>query len=436
MSVNSLVPWEQTNVVALSTNAEPPDIVHRAVQLNPRDQAALVMAFDTEAYEMAATFVWSKAMASLKKQLAGLGMEFVGEMLGRTDLHEASNPITDVREDEAIELAEQLGMIGPTEALRLQSSQMLVNHFLDPEVSHSEQMYREEAISVVRSCVMNFLSHSNEHVRQPFVKLRKKLEAETLRADAPEVEHLAASPYFFIRTTLTVLLAQLKVATGAKLEHAAGNICVLLPIMWDKLRDKDRWQTGETYALVQAANRLVAAAGLRRALLGVNGFDFVPETLRSQTFRSAARAVLGAHMAWDNFHNERKPMETLAQLGSSVPGPALADCLTAALCVRLGNRYGYSRAAQAAAERFLKLFHPPQWEYYLNKVLTGDRHVLAKLAYEDKPLERWQELVAEFNLDNLNLDARIAKMVAADPAKRNQIKRTAAEYRGRIMQRA
>src|SRR5262249_16297198 len=155
-----------------------------------------------KAYEMAATFVWSKAMAALKKQLANLGMEFVGEMLGRTDLDEASNPITDIREDEAIELAEQLAMISTTEAIRLRNGQTLVNHFLDPEVSHSEQMHREEAISVVRSCVVNFLADPNENVRQPFVDLRKKLETETLTADAQEVERLAESPYFFIRTTL------------------------------------------------------------------------------------------------------------------------------------------------------------------------------------------------------------------------------------------
>jgi hypothetical protein len=143
MSVNTLVPWVQTDAVALPANAQPPDIARRAALLNPRDQTALVMAFDTGAYEMAATFVWSKAIAALKKQLAGLGMEFVGEMLG--------------------------------------------------------------------------------------------------------------------------------------------------------------------------SGRLVAAAGLRRALMRVNGFDFVPETLRSETFRAAARAVLGAHLAWDNFYNEPKPMEALAR---------------------------------------------------------------------------------------------------------------------------
>src|SRR5439155_6816829 len=106
---------------------------------------------------------------------------------------------------------------------------------------------------------------------------------------------------------LTVLLTHLKVASGAKLEYAAGNISVLLPLLWSKLRDKDRWQAGETYAIVQASGRVVAAAGLRRALLCVNGFAFVPETLQSETFRAAARAVLGAHVAWGNFQNEPKP---------------------------------------------------------------------------------------------------------------------------------
>ena len=168
----------------------------------------------------------------------------------------------------------------------------------------------------------------------------------------------------------------------------------------------------------------------------VKGFDFVPETLRSDTFRAAARAVLTAHVGWDNYVNEQKPMETLAQLGSSVPGPALADCLSAALCVRLGNRYGYSRASQPAAQHFLKLFGPPQWEYYFRKVITGDRRVLEKLAYDDKPLLRWQEMIAETSLDSLNMDARIAKMVTRDPAKRTQIKSVAAGYRERLMQEA
>jgi hypothetical protein len=67
-------------------------------------------------------------------------------------------------------------------------------------------------------------------------------------------------------------------------------------------------------------------------------------------------------------------------------------------------------------------------------VLSGDRHVLEKLAYDVEPLEHWQELVSEFGLAELGLDARIAKMVTAEHAKRPQIRKTAAGYRERIMQ--
>jgi hypothetical protein len=298
-------------------------------------------------------------------------------------------------------------------------------------------MHREEALSLVRSCVINFLGETNESNHLPYIELRAKLETETLHAEE-DLERLAAYAYCVLRTTLTILLTNLKVAKGAKLERAAENISVLLPILWPKLRDRDRFQTGETFSALHASvhDRLAAITSLQNALLRVNGSDFVRDTFSSESYRRAARAVLGAHLGWDNLDGEPKPMEDLAWRGASIPNPALGDCFTAALCVRLGNRYGHSQDAQPAAGRYLKLLGPPQWEYYLNKVLTGDRHILEKLAYDDKPLERWQELVAEFKLADLTVDSRIAKMLTASHAKRAQIKRNAAGYRERIMQEA
>ena len=67
--------------------------------------------------------------------------------------------------------------------------------------------------------------------------------------------------------------------------------------------------------------------------------------------------------------------------------------------------------------------------------LSGCR-VLEKLAYDDGPLERWQELVSDYALADLKLDPQIAKMVTSDTRKRLEIKRIAAKYRERIMQEA
>ncbi|MDO7888138.1 hypothetical protein [Hymenobacter cheonanensis] len=434
MSQDSLIPWNPNTTIELTPTAEPREVVKYAALLTENDQKSIIKAIDAEAFEMVASFVWTKSIIALKQQLGNLGMAFVGEMLGRTDLDEDSNPVADIREDEAIDLAEQLAMISTTDAIRLKSNHMLIGHFLDPTISKSSEMTRDEAVSIVRNCIVNILAQPSENVPKHFVRLRKKLESELIKEDDDAIERLASSPYFFIRTILTVLLAQLKIAKSALLERASTNVTILLPVLWDKMREVDRWQTGEAYALLQvSSDRNVAALGLRRALLKVKGFDYVPETLRSDTFRAAARAVLNAHYGWENFYNEKGPVETLAKLGSSIPGPALADCLTAALCVRLGNSYGTARDAQPAVNRFLQLFQPTQWEYYLNKIMPTDRRILDKLYYDAKPLIEWLTVVSEYKLDSYNILSPVSKMIKSDRAKRYNVMNAARNFRDKIM---
>ena len=188
----------------------------------------------------------------------------------------------------------------------------------------------------------------------------------------------------------------IKTQQGATLEHAVGNCMVLVPSLWEKLRAPERWQIGQAYAKVNASGNRLASGGLKKALLDVHGFDFVPETLRSSTFTEAAAKVLSAHFAMNNFFNERDPMQTLANLGTSIPMPAFARCMEAALAVRLGNYWGEARSAQTATSQLLDSLRPTQWDYYFNECLSRDRTVLDKLASERKPVLRWCELVAKF----------------------------------------
>ena len=62
-----------------------------------------------------------------------------------------------------------------------------------------------------------------------------------------------------------------------------------IPTLWGRLRGPERYQVGRVYAEMTAAGQRIAAAALKRALLEVHGFDFVPETLRSDTFSRAKR---------------------------------------------------------------------------------------------------------------------------------------------------
>lgn len=410
-----LVPWNAAEVVRIPSGATPGDLVQYANHhLSSRDMKSIVVAFETQSYEMVATFVWSKASAVLKKQIATLGMDFVGEMLGRQDLNEHSDPATSIADYEAIRLAEDLALIKPTQALRLKNALNLINHFtaLDLDASGDELMDANEATSILRYCIDSILGRPTFDVAFRFAEFRKKLTERTFKADEGDVVAIATAPYFFVRTTISVLLSLVKTAKSAAQEHALGNLNVLLPELWEGLREPEKWQIGQAYAEVNAEGNRVATAGIKNALLKVHGFDFVPESLRSNTFSEAAARVLAAHFAYQNFYNEREPMEMLAALGTAIPRPAFAKCMEATLAVYLGNYWGHTWAAQSAAKNVFDSLRSEQWEYYLNECLGRDRTVLDKLSSDNEPTGRWVQLVDTYQLSKFRVrEPRIAKLI-------------------------
>lgn len=401
----ALVPWTATDVVSIPDKVEAAgDIVqYGQATLSQRDMKSIVKGFDAESYEMVSTFVWTKAVAALKRQVSKLGMEFVGEMLGRPDLNDDSDPATAIGDYEAIALAADLGMVTPTQALRLKQAMELVTHFVGVSGAEDsdDSMTRLEALGLLRTCIISILGKPEFEAALKFADFRERLAASTLTASDPDLSAIANSPYFFIRTTLSILLSAVKISKGALLEHAVRNTMVFVPHLWSKLREPEKWQVGQAYAEVSSAGNRMASAGLKKALMEIKGFDFVPESLRSNTFTEMAARVLSAHFALNNFYNEREPMEALAALGSSIPRPALAKVIEAAVAVRLGNRWGVANNAQEAARVVLhEIVGQPQWRYYFDECLARDRTVLDKIACDDKPAENWCELVQSLDLDD------------------------------------
>ncbi len=351
-------------------------------------------------------------MALLKKQLAALGMEFIGELLQRPDIDEFSDIRIAVSDTEAISLARDLGMITPLQTMRLLQSQATVAHFAglenDPSSDQDEVMTREEGILCLRVCVQGVLGHEKVWVAEDFKKFRSKLESETLSGDAPEIAKLKSSPYFFVRTAISILLSLFKTAKGAQLEHAARNALLLIPEFWGQLKAPERWQVGQAYAVELSEGRKDSVKGLHAVLLAVAGFDYVPENVRSTTFVQVASSVIAAHQGMNNFYNEPGPMRELASLGTSIPGPALATCITAVLCVKLGNFYGTSWAAQAPADQVVDRLSTDRWLYYVNERLESDRIILAKLT-EGRPLANWIALLRPIKLDPSKVTSKDAR---------------------------
>ncbi|SIO23507.1 hypothetical protein SAMN05444166_3150 [Singulisphaera sp. GP187] len=405
--------WQPTDLVVIPAGTSTPtDVLRYATPtLSPRDQKSIAAGFDSESYEMVATFVWAKASAALKRQLATLGMEFVGEMLGRSDFIDESDPSTSISDIEAISLAEDLGLVTTTQSMRLKHSLEIVTHFANLEFTGDtyESMEREEALSLLKACITSILGKARFENAIHFVEFRKSLSERSFNATDSEVQTIKSSPYFFIRTTVTALLSLVKTDKGAALEHAVGNTTLIVPILWDKLKTQEKWQVGQAYAEVNSAGNRPATAGLKRALTSVHGFDYVPESLRSNTFIDAAAKVLDAHFGINNFHNEAAPMSNLASLGTTIPKPAFGKCIEATLAVWLGNSYGQSWTAIQYATNLLTMLRPEQWEYYINECLPRDKTLLDKLNYGGKPASRWPELVKTYNLSKMTFNDKTVR---------------------------
>lgn len=428
MARNPVALWQAESRLAVSdTISDPAKIASRALQLRDREKDQIAANFAAGNYEVASTYVWTRTMALLKRQLGSLGAEFIGELLQRPEINEFTDIATAISDREAISLALDLGVISPLQSKRLFHSQEIVTHFagLSNHLSgyDEEVMTQEEAISCLRICVQGVLGQENIGAAEDFKQFRDKLASETLLPNSREIEKLRGSPYFFVRTAISVLLSLFKTAKGAQLEHAARNALLIIPEFWLTLKDPERWQIGQAYAEEYNEGRKQSLKGLHSVLVKVSGFDYVPENLRSSTFIKVANEVISAHEGMDNFYNEPAPMRELASLGTSIPGPALATCITAILCVKLGNRYGRSNAAQGAANELIDGISQDRWIHYFDGRLEEDRRILYKLS-EEKPVANWISLIREIEVDADDVQSKSVKKLlnATIKNEREQIK--------------
>ena len=437
--MNTIIVWKEPQGTVVPKAADSAlTIASVARNLSTRDQKQIVSAFQSESFEMMAGFVLNKALSQLKRALASMGMTFVGEMLGRADISEDSVPTVSISDYEAITLARELGVINSTDAKRLTQHLELLAHFdsLNTDDANSEEMAREEALSFLRTCVNAVLGREGNVAPAEFLTFRSELESRTFKDTDPELITLQVAPYFFKKTTLSILIAGAKTKTGAQFEHTLGNIVVIVPALWGGLRDSEKYSLGQAYAEAVSAGTASVVLALKKALSAVHGFDFVPESLRSQSFAAAAANVISVHTAMNNFYNEPAAIQALSRLGTTIPWPAFPICMSAVLAVKLGNRYGVSTAAIPIANQLLTRLTKNQWEYYLNECLPADELVLQKLTWYDGPRQRWLDAMKEFQLPaKADKSAQVTKLLLASHKADNSAATAAAKTLLDLMQK-
>lgn len=386
MDVNKIIPYSNPTNLTL------------------KQQNNIIAAFNSQAYDMAVEYVWKKAITSLKEHILELGEDFVGELIQRPGIGSSYNIETVLTDYNVIIIAEQLGMISHVGAMNLrQAFETLQYYFSSEAIKEEAELDALQVASIIKSCVANILSQPNMDIAVDFSNFRNRLFDENIPSRDSQLKQLINSSLFIIRTVITILTSSIKTKDGAVQEHSLNNFKVILPLIWSKISSDDKWRIGALYKDVVSDGDMNSALIIKSALSLVGGFDYVPESLRSNTFIEAAQKLISVHYEFDNYYKEPRAIKELASLGTIFPKPAMAICVKALLLVYIGNYYGRSIAAVPIAESQLNSLSYDDWVDFLENELPFDENLLEALISSQKQMEYFVDIIKRNGLDNIEL---------------------------------
>lgn len=284
-----------------------------------------------------------------------------------------------------------------------QAFETLQYYFSAEAIKEEAELDALQVASIIKSCVANILSQPNMDVAVDFSNFRNRLFEENISANDSQLKQLINSSLFIIRTVVTILTSSIKTKDGAAQEHCLNNLKVILPLIWSKISSDDKWRIGSLYKDVMSDGDMDSAVIIKATLSLVNGFDYVPESLRSTTFIEAAQRLIDVHYEFDNFYKEPRAIKELASLGTIFPKPAMPICIKALLLVYLGNYYGRSIAAVPIAEEQLNSISYDDWVDFLENELPFDENILQALVSSQRQLEYFVDIIRQNELYNVEL---------------------------------
>ncbi len=380
---------EQTNISAISSYIK---------VLTKKETDKIVAAFDNSMFDMGVEYAWNRAIKKLEERLEIFGLEFIAEMLGL----EYIETIDSISNKEKINLAFELGMIDKTAKMKLSQANEKINHFMSN--NSEDELNYIDSLSIILDITQYILGNNIDVSSIEFKQFREKLKTNIFSTTDKEVELLQSSPYFFIKTTIRTILNLIKNADITEKTKILNNAIIFINALWSKLFIEDRKNIGRTYAQAINDGDKDIFKTFSTILDNVQGYDYVPETTRSNAYIKVAKAYISAHYQMNNFYNEPAYATKLNNMGTLIPDFALGECLEAVLLSVIGNYYGVSTLAQDSNKKLLKKVTYEQWKEFFSIIILQTQNILEDLKNgNDDMIERWFNVVYEFVPTGFNI---------------------------------
>ncbi|MBL0703520.1 MAG: hypothetical protein JJV95_06010 [Sulfurospirillum sp.] len=381
--------------------------------LEKTETEKIVKAFEFEMYDMGLEYAWSRAMKVLDNRLEFFGLDFIAEMTDRESL----SALNELSNREKIELAFELGMINKTANLLLNQANETINHYMLRDTSSSgEEISKIIALPIIYNIAKYILGHDIETQSMDFKNFRDTLKNNIYKSPNPQIDKLKTSPYFYIRTTIRTILSLIKSAhkenNESELSKVLNNANIFIVDLWEQIFIEDKKLIGTTYAQAILDGHKKTVATFSTILDTIHGYDYVPETTRSNAYQKIAKEFFRVHFDLNNFYNEPAYAKKLNSMGTAMPNLALQECLRAVLVSSIGNEYGISTLAQKYNIKILEKITTEQRKLFFSKLIIQDQAILKKLAHSNKDMiNRWFEIIKTHVNDNFNIKDVMAKNI-------------------------
>lgn len=411
-SNNSL--WHSFNGISIDNSAQMSivPLSNYFKLLTPNETKKVVGAFESGMFDIGLEYAWARAVRILDDRLEYFGLEFLAEMVGRDSI----SSLDELSMVEKINLAFELGMINSTAKMALNHANEKINHYRDREVAKREDIEFSDAFVIVKDLTKYILGNEIETSAIEFKAFRDSLKDETYTKEDKKVEELKSSPYFYIRTTIRTLLSMIKTSYKeknlAELNKVLHNSNIFIVELWEKIFIEDRKLIGSVYSEAIADGHKEVFTTFSMLLDSVHGYDYVPETTRSNAYKKIARQYISTHYEFNNFYNEPAYAKKLDDMGTVIPDFALQDVLRAVLLSAIGNNYGVSTAAQSYNQSILKKVSIDQWKTFFAQLLVEDQELLEKLTFGNESMvQRWYETITAYTVSGFNIQNTMAKNI-------------------------
>jgi len=374
--------------------------------LSKKETSKIVNAFNNEMYDMSIEYAWNRAMKKLDSRLEIFGLNFIAEMVGQLNI----DSIDSISKKEKINLAFELGMIDNTAQIKLIQANELINHYMSDNVD--DEMGMLDSLKIIVDITQYILGNDIDVNSIEFKTFREDLKSKQFKSSSSEVELLKSSPYFFIKTTIRTLLNLIKTTEDIEKTLVLNNSIIFIENLWDNLFIEDKKNIGQTYAISINDGDKEIFRTFSTILEKVQGYDFVPETTRSNAYIKVAKEYISIHYSMNNFYNEAAYAKKLNNMGSVIPDFALSQCLEAVIISVIGNKYGIATAAQSANREILKKITYEQWKEFFSCLILENQNILEDLKFSDNSMiNRWYKLVQDYVPKDFNLKDKIAQKI-------------------------